>query len=119
MKKGLDLSEAIYGTLLSDEDYEALKEGGRVTLLLFQAGGTAMKPTVVIDTIHISELGSHLEEFSGRDDTHPDFDDDLSRGSTLHGMFNRNTSTVFITRLDGETVAQEPSFYNAAPPADQ
>jgi hypothetical protein len=119
MKPGLDLSEAIYGTIHPGAESQTLEEGESITLLLFQAGGIAMKPTVVLETVRVSELGEHLEEFTGKDDTHPDFDDDLSRDSVVHGMYNHRTSTVFITELDGEAVAQEPEFYNADPPTDK
>lgn len=119
MKPGLDLAEAIYGTIMPDTESDTLEEGSRVTLLLFQAGGTALKPNVVVDTVRISEIGEHLEEFTGIDDTHPGFDDDLSRGSSLAGVYNQNTSTVFITSIDGQPVAVEPDFYNANPPTDK
>ncbi|TXG78195.1 hypothetical protein E6P97_00095 [Patescibacteria group bacterium] len=116
MKHGLDLSEAIYGAIWPDDGDVSLEEGERITLLLFQAGGTAMKPTIAVETVRISELGEHLEEFVGTDDTHPDFDDDLSRGSAVRGVYNYRTSLVFITELDGLPVAPEPEFYNAEPP---
>lgn len=119
MKPGLDLSEVIYGTIFPDDGDVSLEEGQRTTLLLFQAGGTAMKPSVIIESVVISELGDHLEDFIGRDDTHPDFDDDLSRGSILRGIYNHRTSTVFITGIDGVRVAQEPEFYNARPSSDR
>ena len=119
MRRELDLSEAIYGTIFPDDGDVSLEEGERVTLLLFQAGGTAMKPSVAIETVRISKLGAHLEEFTGVDDTHPDFDDDLSRGSTLRGMYNYHLSTVFITELDGMPVAQEPYLYDAGPATDK
>lgn len=119
MTRELDFTEAIYGALDPSEDAPALHEGERVTILLFQAGGLAMKPTVEVDTVRISELGIHLEEFEGRDVTDPNFDDDLSRGSQLNGVYNHATSTVFITSIDGNQVAQEPEFYNASPPTDR
>lgn len=119
MKPELDISEAIYGTIFPGDRSTSLEEGKTTTLLLFQAGGVAMKPTIMVETVRISELGNHLEEFTGTDDTHPDFDDDLSRGSTLRGIYNHHTWTVLITELDGLAIAQEPDFYNADLPTDK
>lgn len=119
MSHNLDLTEAIYGTPYLEGELDSLQEGERISLLLFQAGSTAMKPTIEVDTVRISELGVHLEEFTGRDVTDPIFDDGLSPGSIISGMYNHITSVVFITSLDGEQVAQEPEFYNANPPTDK
>ncbi len=118
MRPELDLSEAIYGTIYPDDGGISFEEGERTTLLLFQAGGLAMKPTVKLETVRISDLGEHLEEFTGVDDTHPDFDDDLSRGSNLAGTYNHSLSTVFITAIDSQAVAVEPDFYNSNLPTD-